>query len=156
MVVAVSVVAAAVAAMAVVWFVPATTVAEEELTVRLSNGSAVAEISLPSGWSWRAQFGDASRGVAGSPDRVMTVDFALVVDVDAVTALEDAAAAPLGLLNEESRSGAARLLSARTVEPGTIVGALSEGSAVVTFVSTPSPEYDAELATLLTGVELTP
>lgn len=149
-------VAVASVAMTVVWFSTATTVAEKELTVRLSNGSAAARISLPTGWSWRAQFGDASRGVAGSPDRVMTVDFALIVDAGAVAALEEAAAAPLGPLNEEPVSGAARLLSARTVEPGTIAGAISEGSAVVTFVSTPSPEYDAELATLLTGVELMP
>jgi hypothetical protein len=138
----------------------APTSADEERTMRLTEGNLRADIELPAGWSWSPSFGDDSRGVAGSPDRVMTVELSLTAGTDPRKALEDAAPGPLGPISEETLSedsaGSRTLLYARVPDQGVVVGALTTGSAVVTFVASSSPTYDVELARLLAAIEVTP
>ena len=69
----------------------AATVSPDDRTIVLTNGTAQAALVLPGGWSWRTPFGDESRGVAGSPDRAMTIEFALHSGTDAPAALESIA-----------------------------------------------------------------
>jgi len=135
------------------------TVSAQERTVRLTNETAQATLILPGGWSWRSHFGDESRGVAGSPDRLMTVELALVTGSDAPAAVDRVAPGPLGPLSEErltaGPTGVGTVLHARIDDEQTIVGAVTEGPVILTFRSTPSPAYDAELADLLATVEVT-
>lgn len=136
----------------------AATVSPEERTIVLENETGQASIVLPGGWSWRTPFGDESRGVAGSPDRAMTVEFSLLSGTDAPAALEQVAPGALGLPSEEILSdrtaGIGEILHARVADQDTIVGAVEEGPIILTFVSTPSPAYDAELADLLATIEV--
>lgn len=135
------------------------TVSAEQRTVRLTNETAQATLLLPGGWSWRSHFGDESRGVAGSPDRLMTVELSLVSGSDVPEALLRVAPGPLGPTSEETLSpgaaGVGTVLHARVVDQETVVGAIAEGPVILTFRATPSPAYDAELADLLATVEVT-
>lgn len=135
------------------------TVSAEQRTVRLTNESAQATLMLPGGWSWRSHFGDESRGVAGSPDRLMTVELSLVSGTDVAEALDRVAPGPLGPTSEETLSpgaaGVGTVLHAHVDDQETVVGAIAEGPVIVTFLATPSPAYDAELADLLATVEVT-
>ena len=136
----------------------ASTVSPDDRTIVLTNGTARAALVLPGGWSWRTPFGDESRGVAGSPDRAMTVEFALLSGTDAPAALEQVAPGQLGPASEEILSdrtaGIGQVLHARVLDQDTLVGAVEEGPIILTFVSTPSPAYDAELAELLATIEV--
>ena len=134
-------------------------VSAQERTVRLENDTATATLVLPAGWSWRSHFGDESRGVAGSPDRRMTVELSLVAGSDTRTALERIAPGPLGPTSEETLTdgprGVGTILHAQVLDRDTVVGAVAEGPVILTFRSSPSPQYDAELADLLATVEVT-
>lgn len=134
------------------------TVSPQERTIVLENETGRASIVLPGGWSWRTPFGDESRGVAGSPDRAMTVEFSLLSGSDTSAALDQVAPGPLGPTSEEILSeraaGVGEVLHARVRDQDTVVGAITEGPVILTFVSTPSPAYDAELADLLSTIEV--
>lgn len=134
------------------------TVTPEARTIVLTNETAQASVVLPGGWSWRTPFGDESRGVAGSPDRAMTVEFSLLSGSDASAALDQVAPGPLGPTSEEILServaGIGEILHARVRDQETVVGAVTEGPVILTFISSPSPAYDAELADLLATVEV--
>ena len=134
-------------------------VSAEERTIRLTSDTATATLVLPGGWSWRSHFGDESRGVAGSPDRRMTVELSLVAGSDVQTALDRVAPGPLGPLSEETLndgpSGVGTIRHARVLDQDTLVGVITEGPVILTFLSSPSPRYDAELADLLATIEVT-
>lgn len=134
-------------------------VSSQERTVHLSSDTATATLVLPSGWSWRSHLGDESRGVAGSPDRRMTVEFSLVPDSDVQTALDRVAPGPLGPVSEETLTdgpaGVGTIRHARVLDQDALVGVITEGPVILTFVSSPSPRYDAELADLLATIEVT-
>lgn len=131
-------------------------VSAQDRTVQLTGATAQATLVLPAGWSWRTHFGDKSRGVAGSPDRRMTVELSLAPGTDAAAALERIAPGVLGPSSEEMLvAGVGPVLHARVVDQDTLVGAIAEGSVILTFRSTPSPAYDAELADLLATLEVT-
>lgn len=133
-------------------------VSAQDRTVHLTNGDADASLVLPAGWSWRTHFGDESRGVAGSPDRLMTVELSIVEGTDLPAALDHVAPGTLGPTSEETLTdgptGVGTILHARVVDQDTIVGAISEGPVIVTFRSSPSPAYDAELADLVSTIEV--
>ncbi|PRA81519.1 hypothetical protein [Microbacterium sp. MYb66] len=134
------------------------TTSPHERTIVLTSETATATIVLPGGWSWLTPFGDESRGVAGSPDRAMTVEFALLSGTDAPAALEQVAPGPLGPASEEILSdrpaGIEQILHARVLDQEIVVGAVTEAPVTLTFVSDPSPAYDAELADLLATIEV--
>ncbi|MFS0912292.1 hypothetical protein AB3M89_10900 [Microbacterium sp. 179-I 3D2 NHS] len=134
------------------------TVSDEDRRMRVSDGKSEAWIVVPAGWSWTPAFGDESGGVVGSPDRAMTVDFSLSSTTDPRTAIEEVAPGPVGDINREILAdGAAteEVAYARVDDRDVVVGAITEGPVVLTFVSTPSPAYDAELARLLADIEVT-
>jgi hypothetical protein len=132
------------------------TVSTEERVVRLTDGASQVTFVLPGGWSWRTHFGDESRGVAGSPDRRMTVELSLRAGDDAAEALDAFTPGPHGPLSEESLApGIETVLHARVIANDTLVGALPLDGGAVAFRSSPSPAYDAELAAFLATIEVT-
>ena len=118
--------------------------------VTVTTAGVTAEIPLTAGWSYRPALWDESRVTLRSPDGRMSIDLQLAVDVDPAEAARAAAGAPIDAFDTEPL-GEATLLHARLGDD-TLVGALTQGGDVLTVVSTPSPAYDAELATLLSMV----
>lgn len=138
-----------------IWSAASTTVIEADTELSLVEGDASAEIPVPSGWWARPAFADGSAVTIGSPDGVMTLTLRLTTSTDADDAIVRAAPDELETVDSEPL-GAATLLHARTLTGDALVGAVAAGDAVLTFVSTPSPAYDAELAQLLATMTVTP
>ncbi|WP_223624246.1 hypothetical protein [Microbacterium sp. EST19A] len=134
------------------------TVDTEERTVHLTDGTAEVQLVLPPDWSWRGHFGDESRGVAGSPDRRMTIELELAAEAEPLAVIEGIAPGPLGPASEEplvdGPADLATVVYARVLDQDVVVGAIADGPVVVTFIASPSPAYDAELADLLATLEV--
>ena len=129
-----------------------TRVAAADETLTLVSGEATASVSVRKGWSVHPALGDASRVTLGSPDGVMSVRLAVTPAVDAVATARRLAPGPLGSQVREPDGDGRRLVHAASGLA--VVGFLDGGGVAVVFVSTPSPQYDAELARLLDGIEV--
>lgn len=138
-----------------IWSAASTTVIEADTELSLVEGDASARIPVPAGWWARPAFADGSAMTIGSPDGVMTLALRLTTTTDAEDAMVRAAPGALETVDSEPLGGAT-LLHARTLTGDALVGAVAEGDAVLTFVSTPTPAYDAQLAQLLAAVTVTP
>lgn len=128
-------------------------VVQGDAPVTVTTAGATAEIPLAHGWSFRPALWDQSRVTLRSPDGHMSIDLRLVRDVDAAESARAATGAPIDSFDTEP-VGDAMLLHAHT-KGDAVVGALTRGDDALTFVSTPSPAYDAELAALLATIRFT-
>lgn len=129
--------------------------ASERDVVTLTAGESVATVAITPGWSYRLPFNDDAGIDLTSPDGVMTVSLQLHRDVDAQIASAEESPGPLEAWSVEDIA-TGELFHARTSDGLATVGAMAVDSHAVTFVSTASPEYDAELAQLLTGIVVQP
>lgn len=147
------VIAIAIAALTVgpaIWQAATTRLADRDTTMTLTTAGATAEIPVAAGWSYSAPPFDESRVTLHSPDGVMSIQFQVTPDAGA----EEAARALGGEVTafDTEPIGAAQVVHARTRDRTAVAGAVVEGDAVLAFLSEPSPDYDAELATLLATV----
>jgi len=123
---------------------------ESDTSVTVTTAGATAQIPLTASWSYRPALWDPSRMTLRSPDGLMSIDLQLTSDVDPAEAARTAANAPIDAFDTEP-VGTMTLLHARS-DDDTIVGALTDGADVLTFVSTSTTAYDAELAALLASI----
>jgi len=128
-------------------------VAPSDTQMSLGTGTARATIPVDAGWAYGVDPFDSARATLRSPDGVMTVAFTVVHGVDAEQAARDAADRTLTPFDTES-VGPATVLHARGVGDDLIAGAVVEGDTALVFVSTPGTHYDAELAALLSRIEV--
>ena len=126
------------------------TAAEGDSAVTVTTAGVTAEIPLTMGWSYRPALWDESRVTLRSPDGWMSIELHLTSDVDPADSARAVAGVTIDVFDTEPLGGMT-LVHAR-VDDATLVGALTDGADVLTFVSTPSPAYDAELATLLSSI----
>ncbi len=146
-------VATAIAALTVgpaIWQAATTRLADIDTTVTLTASGATATIPVAAGWSYSTPLFDDSRLTVHSPDGAMSVEFMVTADAGA----EDAARALGGEITafDTEPIGQAEVVHARTRDRAAVAGAVVQGDAVLAFLSQPSPDYDAELATLLATV----
>lgn len=139
-----------------VWAAASTTVAVDDTTMTLHDGGATASITVPRGWATRPAFADSSRVTLFSPDSVLRIDLAVMRSSDPRAAVRSVAPGAIDTIDTEPDGDGRELLHARTRDGATVVGAVAGTGVVLTFVGEPSPSYDAELASLVAGMSVTP
>lgn len=135
----------------------ATNVATSATTITLTVDGAQATIPVDEGWSYVVGPFDDGEATLRSPDGSMTVQLTAVAgigsDADAERAASARSDAPLGAFDREP-VGSATVLHARAVGEDVVVGAVVSGDAAVVFRSSPGAGFDAELAQLLSHIEV--
>lgn len=141
-----------------VWAAATTERVTADTTVTLQTEGASATIPVEAGWSYHHPPFDRSRMTMRSPDGAMTIDFVVVADegdTDAEQAASDLVSEDVGAFDREP-IGSSSVVHARTTDGAVLVGAVVGPHSLVAFSSRPTPQYDAELATLLAGVTVAP
>lgn len=138
-----------------VWAAATAEIAEDDTTIFLETTGASATIPVDGGWVVSRALFDDSRVALRSPDGAMTVHFRLAVAPDPAAAARAQVPDELSAFDEET-VGAVTVLHTRTPDGRSTVGALVEGEAVLAFESSALESYDAELAAVLSRIEVAP
>lgn len=133
----------------------ATEVAISDTTITFAAEGAAATVPVDAGWSYVIGPSDDAHATLVSPDGAFTVELTAARGVDPEQAARDAAGQAVTLFDREP-VGDATVLHARVVGEDAIVGAVVDGDASVVFVARPSAAYEAELARLLSRIEVVP
>lgn len=126
---------------------------DTHLTVTGAGGSAT--VPVDADWSYVVGPFDQSTAQLRSPDGIFTVEFTLRSGSDAEQEVSDVAGSALTPFDSEP-VGAATVVHAQIVGEDAIAGAVVEGNASLVFIARPATGYDAELAGLLSRIEVTP
>lgn len=133
----------------------ATEVATTDTRITLTSTGATATVPVDEGWSYVVGPFDSATGQLRSPDGALTVDLTATSGTDAETAVRDVVGSAVTPFDSEP-VGAARVVHARIVGEDAIAGAVVSGDALLVFVAHPSTGYEAEIAGLLSRIEVTP
>lgn len=132
----------------------ATKVASTDTTVTLTAAGIRAEVPAPEGWAYVLGPFDDHTATLRSPDGAMTVDVDLTATDDAEQAVRSVAGGAVTPFDHEP-VGSSTVVHAQIVGEDAIVGAVVSGGAALVFTSRPATGYDAQLAELLAGIEVT-
>lgn len=130
-------------------------VADADTTVALVAPGIRAELPVRDGWAYVVGPFDDHTATLRSPDGAMTVDVDLTATDDAEQAVRSVAGAAVTPFDREPVGGST-VVHAQIVGEDAIVGAVVSGRAALVFTSRPATGYDAQLAELLAGIEVTP
>lgn len=132
-----------------------TETAQSDTTVILAKDGVVATVPVRAGWGFTEGGHDTDHTFLTSPDGRFGVELTVVAGADPEQAARDAIGQELTAFDREP-AGAATLLHARTPAEDATAGAVVVGDGAVVFVARPGAPYDAELAALLSGIEVAP
>lgn len=133
----------------------ATEVSDGDTQVTLTAAGASATIPVDDGWSYVVGPFDETTALLRSPNGAMSIEFAAASGSDPEAAVRAMVATTLTPFDSEP-VGDATVVHARLVGEDALAGAVVSGDALLMFTCRPATGYEAELAALLSRIEVAP
>jgi len=132
-----------------------TEIAATDTTIALRGDGVTATVPVDAGWSYVSDSAGDVHTTLTSPDGSFELDLTAAHGVDPEQAARDLVDGTVAPFDREP-IGAATVVHARVVGEDAIVGAVVDGAAAVVFLARPGTAYEAELAPLLSRIEVAP
>jgi hypothetical protein len=132
----------------------ATEVSNGDARVTVTSTGASATIPVDDGWSYVVGPFDKGTALLRSPDGALSIEFVAASGSDPEAAVRAVVGSALTPFDSEP-VGDATVVHARVVGQDAIAGAVVSGDSLVVFTCRPGAGYEAELAGLLSRIEVT-